>query len=447
MNNSNSSGRAQDDNNKLLWKYVVSNLKDIIDPVQFKNWFSEIQFCYLQHNTIFLKVVDEFTRNWLINNYFIIIRNTTRSIFKKVTKVSFIVKNTHTNWIKDSSIVIFSSLNPKYTLTNFFRCSENDIAYQVCKQVGINSGITLPNGILYLYADVGMGKSHLLQSLAHFLIQENPHLTIVYLSAEKFMLNFISAVKKNTLFELRKANTQADFYLIDDIHFISGKHSTQKEFSFIIRSLLAEGKKVILTSVISPYLLDFYDQRTKSLLRSSHILNIKRLSFNSRVQFLKFLLIKSKICFDNHVLEILSKKVTSSFRELESVFVNMSNFFMMTNKSICNENIFSFINNNIGISTKKVLLSDIIHSVIKFYGVSKIDILSKKRNFKTVAARIMIAQLSKELLPVTLKTIGNAIGGRSHTTVLYYLKQFSVFKQNKVDFMNEYYIIKSSIDL
>jgi len=434
-----------------VWGQALENLKAFIEPGQFDDWFVNISCLQLKDGTLFLSVPNNFTRDWIINNFFILIKKELYNIDPKIKKISLITEDKKNSNKKDEkkwcALPVFSKLNPKYIFRKFFICHENMMAYTISNNMQEEISENQHHNIFYFHADVGMGKTHLLQSIAASLKSRVENHIVEYLSAEKFMYNFIHAVKNNLLFELREKNTKVDTYIIDDFHFICGKESTQKEFSFIINSLIELGKTVIIASTISPYLLELNDQRTKSLLISSNVIHIKELGDESRLQLLEFFNKDNTISFNKDILKLLANKVESNVRELEAAIKNLTTYLTISCKEPTVDNICKYIEHHIKSSVRKISFSDIITAVTKFYRISKQDMLSKKRSQKIVLARVITATLAKDITPMTLKNIGMKLGDRNHATILYYIRKFSILQSNDAEFIKDINILKNSLKL
>ena len=232
---------ASEEYGEQLWDIVFSNLKNTIKADQFDTWFSKVKFVKLESGTIIISVENNFIREWIVNNYFLIIKKELHKVDQQINKLSVII-NEENNIDSNASVKrniflvkdVFSRLKPKYIFENYVVGDANFLAYKICYDIASKSTSHNHSNIYYIHSHVGMGKTHLLQSIANHVLNNNKKTKVGYLSAEKFMHNFVNAVKNNTLFELRSLINNIDIFLIDDIQFICGKESTQKEFSLIL---------------------------------------------------------------------------------------------------------------------------------------------------------------------------------------------------------------------
>lgn len=447
-NDSTTSVRGNSQGNDT-WRQILENLKVSVEQIQFNNWLINLKYLRVSDRTLFISSPTNFTRNWIIKNFFILIKEEARKVDSSIKKLLItvekdsIVKTQTEGWY--CGLPGFLSLNRKYTFKNFYICNENTMAHKMCHRIHADISTHQHHNIYFFYADVGMGKTHLLQSMALFLRKKFPTKRIEYLSAERFMYNFIHAVKNNSLFELREDSTKIDTYIIDDFHFICGKESTQKEFAFIINSLIERGKTVIISSMLSPYMLELNDQRTKSLLVASNVIHIKKLSKESRMRLLEFFNEKNIIKFDQGTLKLLANKVESSIRELEASIRNLTAYLTHSCKEPTLKNIHGYINNYVKSSRKVINFNDILVSTTKSYKISKSDLFSRKRTQNIVLARIVVAYLAKETTSMTLRSIGVELGNRNHATILYYIKRFIALDSVDQEFCKNVNHIKKSL--
>ena len=435
---------------RLIWNKTLLNLKRFIKTEQFKIWLDDTKFSSLNSNTLVISVRTNFIREWIVHNYFLTIRNEISKIDGTIKKLSVIVdENNNNDKSKPTELKIekniFSKLNPKFTFDNYVVGECNNIAYTISKDIASQNVNYSHNNIFYVHSHVGMGKTHLLQSIANELIKNNANQHKVgYLSAEKFMYNFINAVKNNTLFNLRNRMNEIDIFLIDDIQFICGKESTQKEFALALNSFIESGKPVVIASSLPADMLELKDDRTKSLLISSNVVYIKTFDYPLRLKILEFYNAKNSIKFDHKILNLIAKKITTNVRELEAALSNLTTYLLISSKEPSLDNICAYIQNYMRSSVKKVTLAHIIEAVSKFYRISKVDILSKKRARKLVLGRQIVAYLAKELTADSLKSIGEKLGNRNHATILYYLNRLDLSGKNH-SLIEDIKLIKNSI--
>ena len=453
INTSASLSNDSEEYGEYLWGMVLSNLKNIIKAEQFDTWFKKVEFHKLENSTIIIAVKSNFVREWIINNYFLTIKKELLKVDKKIKKISIIIANkdninselSSTKLSHLTSKDVFSKLNPKFVFESYIVGEGNFLAYKICLDISSKKVVYNHNNIYYVHSHVGMGKTHLLQSIANQIKNNSKYDKVGYLSAEKFMHNFVNAVKSNNLFELRNLVNDIDIFLIDDIQFICGKESTQREFSLTLNSLIELGKIVVIASSVPPHSLELSDMRTKSLMISSNTVHINNFDYALRVKILEFYNSKNEIKFDMKILAIIAEKITTNVRELEASLNNLATYLTISGQEPSLDNIILYIKNYMKSSNRDITMEAIINGVSKFYRLSKVEVLSKKRTQKLVLARQIIACISKELTSLSLKTIGKKLGDRDHSTILYYLKRYNDQNSKNPSLKNDLEVIKNSL--
>ena len=445
---------------------------------QLNNLLNNAKFIEIKNNVLIFAVKDSFTRETLIRNYFLLIKGKVAEIDDSIKMISITVDSgiennsslssdslVNSNSVSNGSDLkrnlendIFSKSNSKFTFDNYVTGESNIVAYKITKDIALQNIDYNHNNVFYIHSHVGMGKTHLLQSIANEVNNcnenaENKKDTPVsfckckvgYLSAERFMHNFIRAVKNNTLFSLRDKIKEVDIFLIDDLQFICGKESTQKEFVLILNSLIESGKKIVIASSVPCHMLELNDERTKSILRSSNTIYIEQCDYELRLKILSNYNKSNDIRFEENILKMIADKVTTSVRELEAGLNNLKTYLSISGKKATSDNMCKYIQSYIKSNVKKVTISSIINAVAKYYKISLSDIASKKRTQKLVIGRQIIAYLAKEMTTESLKIIGEKIGDRDHSTILYYLRKLDICIKKNEQLVNDIDSIKSSI--
>ena len=323
-----------------------------------------------KNNILTFAVKDDFTRETLIRNYFLVIKKSLTNIDSRIKMVSIVVENRVNKEcnIRTNSVFsnnsdgrhrlennIFSKPNAKFIFDNYITGESNVIGYKVTKDIALQNINYNHSNVFYIHSKVGMGKTHLLQSIVNKVHKDDTinRYKVGYLSAESFMHNFIKAVKSNTLFDLREKIKEIDLFLIDDLEFMCGKESTQKEFSYILNALIESGKKIVLASSVPCHILRFYDERTESILRSSNTIYIEQCDYGLRLKVLKYYNKNNNSRFNEHILELIARKITSNIRELEAGFNNLKNYLDMSGKRNTEEIVHKYIQHYIKTSVPR----------------------------------------------------------------------------------------------
>lgn len=426
-----------------IWHEVLDSLSNKIDRVSFCSWISNLKFLQIQDDTVIISAPSKFIREWIINNYLDTLMSSIRSIDNTIRRIDIQVaphseKNTSKDNLNENTSkkyfhstnntntkTVFSKLNPNFSFKNFICGESNRIAYKIFQDIADNNlSDHFSCKIFYLYSDVGMGKTHLLQSIANKVSKNTKSkLKVGYISAERFMHHYVSAIQNNDLLKFKEEIRSVDVFLLDDLQFICGKASTQKEFSSTVDALIELGKIVVVSCDRHPFKLET-DSRTKSRLMSSNIINIKNAEFD-----LRFGILEHKNSIKNHILnqdllKLIATKVKSSIRELEAALNNIITYCTVSDIQPDSYNVEKYLVEHLHFENKEPSFEQIIDVVTKHYSINKNDIISKNRSKQLVLAREVIANLTRQLTDLSLKEIGQKLGNRDHATVSYYIKNF-----------------------
>lgn len=419
-----------------IWTAVLDKIKEHMGVAVFNTWFNNLSFKEINGDTITISAPSRFIREWVLTNYYnklkelasaedpsikrIDLKVVSQKVSYKPQSVSFSSSDSSVDSYSDA----FSSMfDKRFTFENFVVDDTNKFAYAATKAIaeyGLSN--TIVRSVLYITAPVGMGKTHLLQSIAQQMSLNSDQAKFAYMSAEKFMHQYIKAVKANELYQFKESLRALDVLLFDDIQFICGKAGTQQEFANTLNAMIEAGKIVVASSDRSPYDLDL-DARTTSRLTGGLVVEIKKPSIDLRKKILASKIEKINAAIPDDVVDFIANSVSSSIRELEAAL----------NKVVASS---SLIGHSIDITfTKEVLkecllahetsisIDKIVEVVSDFYNISKADIISKSRSGKVVYPRQMVSFLAKQLTDKSLKEIGNLIGKRDHATVIYSIKK------------------------
>lgn len=469
--------QAKDIKSSIASENILDKIRASQQDTQLNNLLNNAKFIEIKNNVLIFAVKDSFTRETLIRNYFLVIKGKVADIDDSIKMISITVDSgINNNSLSSDSLVnsnlvssgldlkrnlendIFSKANHKFTFDNYIIGEPNIVAYKITKDIALQNIDYNHNNVFYIHSHVGMGKTHLLQSIVNEVNNCDTNVRnkkdsagsireckVGYLSAERFMHNFIRAVKNNTLFSLRDKIKEVDIFLIDDLQFICGKESTQKEFALILNALIESGKKIVIASSVPCHMLELNDERTKSILRSSNTIYIEQCDYKLRLKILSNYNKSNDIRFEENILKMIADKVTTSVRELEAGLNNLKTYLSISGKKATSDNMCKYIQDYIKSNVKKVTIPAIINAVAKYYKISLSDIASKKRTQKLVIGRQIIAYLAKEMTTESLKIIGEKIGDRDHSTILYYLKKLDICIKKNEQLASDIDTIKSSI--
>ncbi|MAZ18905.1 MAG: chromosomal replication initiator protein DnaA [Ahrensia sp.] len=323
--------------------------------------------------------------------------------------------------------LIGSPIDSHYTFDNFIEGKSNRVSLAAARAAadqGANSARFNP---LFIYASVGLGKTHLLQAIANGVLAGEPKKRVVYLTAEYFMWRFASAIRDNNALMLKETLHDIDLLIIDDMQFLQGK-KIQSEFCHLINTLLDSARQVVVAADRPPHELESLDARVRSRLQGGVALEIGAPDYDMRLAMLKQRLENAKkddltLDIGDEVLDHVAKNVTSSFRELEGAF-NQLVFRHSFEPDLSIERVDDILGHLVRVEdNRKIRIEDIQRAVSRHYNVSRTDMLSNRRTRQIVKPRQIAMYLAKMMTPRSLPEIGRRFGGRDHTTVLHAVRK------------------------
>lgn len=333
-----------------------------------------------------------------------------------------------------------SNLNPKYTFDTFIVGDGNKHAHATCLAVAEMPAQDNFNP-LFLYGNAGLGKTHLMQSIAHYILQKDDKQNVLYVPSETFTNEIIDAIKNHTTDEFREKYRNVDVLLIDDVQFIIGKDRTQTEFFNTFNTLYNEKKQIILSSDKPPKEIKTLDERIISRFECGVPIDIHEPDYETRMAILK-----NKAEMDHlqgisdEVFSYIAENITNNVRELEGALNKISVYSKLMNETVTLDTAIESLKDIINKDNNVSISSDLIINIVSEHlNVSPDDIKSKKRSKDIATARQIVMYLCRQYTVMSLKSIGNAVGGKDHTTVINGLKRVE-------ECINEDASFKSTID-
>ena len=312
-------------------------------------------------------------------------------------------------------------INKTLNFDNFVVGNSNQMPYAASRRIcDISSFIYNP---LYIYGNVGMGKTHLLNAIAIELKEKNPNIKVVLMSAERFMYQFIKAIRQKDTIKFKDQFKSIDVLIIDDIQFIGGKGSTQEEFFYTFNNLINEGKKIIISSNKSPVELIDLDEKLKSRLGGGLVVDFLPTNYELRLDILRKKVNLSGLNIPFDVLQFLAKKIVSNVRELEGALNRIWANHELSGKDISIENSENLLSDILLVNEKNISISLIQEQVSLFFNLKLSDMVSSRRSINIARPRQVAMYISKTITSFSYPEIGKAFGGKDHTTVIHAVKK------------------------
>lgn len=408
-----------------IWQKTLQNLKVQLSDVSFDTWIRVIKPLVIRDNEIILSVPNEFTKNILQSRYIDTISGSLREATGSSIFIKFILENEEDSFLEsispkdiNNSSYTHSILNPKYTFDTFVVGNSNRFAHAA--SLAVAESPAKAYNPLFIYGGVGLGKTHLMHAIGHFILSRNPNAKVLYVTSEKFTNELINSIRDDKNVDFRNRYRTIDILLIDDIQFIAGKERTQEEFFHTFNTLHEANKQIIISSDRPPKEIPTLEDRLRSRFEWGLIADIQPPDLETRIAILKKKAELEDIEIDDEILLFIAKRIESNIRELEGALIRIMAYASLTNNqlslSIADEALKDILSNN---QPKEITIPLIQQVVSQYFDLKIDDFKSKKRNRSIAFPRQIAMYLSRELTDQSLPKIGEEFGGRDHTTVIH----------------------------
>lgn len=329
-----------------------------------------------------------------------------------------------------------SNVNPKHMFTNFVEGKSNQLALAAARQVADNPGAAY--NPLFLYGGTGLGKTHLLHAVGNAIRDRKPNARVVYMHSERFVQDMVKALQNNQMEEFKRYYRSVDALLIDDIQFFANKERTQEEFFHTFNALLEGNQQIILTSDRYPKEINGVEDRLKSRFGWGLTVAIEPPELETRVAILMKKAEAHQIRLADEVAFFIAKRLRSNVRELEGALNRVIANANFTGRAITIDFVREALRDLLALQEKLVTIDNIQRTVAEYYKIKMADLLSKRRSRSVARPRQMAMALSKELTNHSLPEIGDAFGGRDHTTVLHACRKIEQLREESHDIKEDY---------
>ena len=425
---------------KELWEKTLNIIKGELSEVSFNTWIKSCEPISMSSDTIKISVPNAFTQEILEKRYKDLVANSIKATCSKLYNIKFLIaseiQNTEeerlekqTKKIKENKKIVVNdemttNLNPKYTFDSFVIGNSNRFAHAA--SLAVAESPAKAYNPLFIYGGVGLGKTHLMHAIGHYVLQNNPSAKVVYVSSEKFTNELINAIKDDKNEEFRNKYRNVDILLIDDIQFIAGKERTQEEFFHTFNALHDANKQIILSSDRPPKEIPTLEDRLRSRFEWGLIADIQVPDFETRMAILKKKADVEKLNVANEVMVYIATKIKSNIRELEGALIRIVAYSSLTNREITVDLASEALKDIISKKQSKHITIEIIQDVVASYFNLRVEDLKSQRRTRNVSyPRQMAMYLSRKLTDMSLPKIGEEFGGRDHTTVIHAYEKIS----------------------
>ncbi len=449
------------------WVAVRAKLRENYGEAIYKSWLKPLVYNGVSNGSATLSVPTRFMREWITNHYMDSLKSYFHAENKQIHAVDLIVRSmkpapeksgqalstettrpaiAKTFDAKKSASSSFSfskksdasssldkmsaALDPRFTFDNYVVGKPNELAFAAAKRVAESAECTSGANPLFLYGGVGLGKTHLMHAIAWHLRHNNPDRKVIYLSAEKFMYQFIKALRFNETMTFKEQFRSVDVLMVDDVQFISGKDSTQEEFFHTFNALVDQNKQLVISADRSPSDLEGIEERIRSRLGWGLVADIHTTSYE-----LRYGILESKVeqlgdgVVPQEVLEFLARRITTDVRELEGALNRVVAHSTLIGRPVTIDSTQEVLQDLLRSCDKRITVEDIQRKVAEYYNVKVSDMHSSRRSVSVARPRQIAMFLAKQLTTKSLPEIGRKFGGKDHTTVMHAVKRVGELMQ------------------
>ncbi len=418
-----------------IWKNCLSRIKENVTLMTYNTWFLPIRPIEILNNNLKVQLPSQFFWEWLDEHYSTIINKTIKEVLGSSGTLSYVItddKETKEENIKKENASFVNkikvvekpkpahetNLNPRYRFDNFIRGEGNQLARAAAGAISDNPGETSFNPF-FIYGGVGLGKTHLIQSIGNQIIEKFPDKKVIYLSSDSFTVEFVESIQSNKVNEFSSFYRSMDVLIIDDIQFLIGKEKTQDLFFHIFNTLHQSRKQIILSSDKPPKDLKGLDDRLVSRFQWGLSADIQPPELEMRIAILKNKAEDYGMLVSTDILEYIANNITSNIRELEGCLIKLLANASLNSKEITIELAKKTVKEIATDRKVNITIDDISKAVCAYLNIAENKIREKTRKKEIVLARQLAMYFSKELTKSSLKTIGLHFGGRDHSTVIH----------------------------
>lgn len=424
-----------------LWNGALANIEKKISKPSFDTWLKSTKAHSLQGDILTVTAPNEFARDWLEERYSQLIAGILYELTGEELFVKFIIPQNQNEEDLDLPVppkkirkddepvdLPLNMLNPKYTFDTFVIGSGNRFAHAA--SLAVAEAPAKAYNPLFIYGGVGLGKTHLMHAIGHYVLDHNPSAKVVYLSSEKFTNEFINSIRDNKAVDFRNKYRNVDVLLIDDIQFLAGKEQTQEEFFHTFNTLHEESKQIVISSDRPPKEIPTLEDRLRSRFEWGLITDITPPDLETRIAILRKKAKAEGLEIPNEVMLYIANQIDSNIRELEGALIRVVAYSSLINKDINADLAAEALKDIIPSSKPKVITIFEIQRVVgEHYSVKLEDFKAKKRTKSVAFPRQIAMYLSRELTDFSLPKIGEEFGGRDHTTVIHAHEKISKLLQ------------------
>jgi chromosomal replication initiator protein len=432
-----------------VWEQVLACIETKVNRHSYLTWFKPTVFVADEQTRVLVRVPNPLFRDWLPKHYSAVIDEAMREVGRAEVAVSFVLDAPEPQPIApppaepppapglemQPPITSPAGLNPRYTFDSFIVGPSNQFAHAAARAVA--EAPSRSYNPLFIYGGVGLGKTHLMHGIGHYVLTNARGMKLTYISSERFMNEMINAVRYDKILDFRERYRSVDILLVDDIQFLAGKEGTQTEFFHTFNSLYDSQKQIVISSDCPPHEIPALEERLRSRFEWGLIADIQPPDLETKVAILKRKAEAEAVPLPDDVAMYIAGKIKSNIRELEGSLIRLLAYASLTGRDISLPLAQEVLKKVLGHEERAVTIEQIQKFVSEFYQL-KLGDLKSRNNAKSVAMPRQIAMfLCKSLTNASLPEIGKAFGGKHHSTVIHSIRKIEDMRQKDPDFHNQ----------
>lgn len=410
----------------LLWQETLTSLQDKISRQAFDTWVSAMKPLLIQNHTIYIEVPNHFSRDWLNDRYAPLIKSTIHHLLQQDCDLMFVLEGDNiplnspvtSNNNNQKYEMVNSYLNPRYTFDTFVVGNSNRFAHAA--SLAVAESPSKSYNPFFIYGGVGLGKTHLMHAIGHFIRKQSNHYRVSYVTSEKFTNELINSIRDDKTVEFRNRYRNMEVLLIDDIQFLAGKERTQEEFFHTFNTLYEANRQIIISSDRPPKDIPTLEDRLRSRFEWGLITDIQAPDLETRIAILRKKAQLEGLSVPDGTIAYIADNIQSNIRELEGALVRVIAYRNLNGEEVTPEMAATVLKDILPTKKPTLITIPLIQKIITdYYNLRSDDLKSKKRNRSVSYPRQIAMYLSRLLTDCSLPKIGESFGGRDHTTVIH----------------------------
>jgi chromosomal replication initiator protein len=447
------------------WTRIRGRLRAEYGEAAYRSWLKPLTLCGCSDGRVKLSAPTRFMRDWVDSQYGDRLGRLWKAEIEEIDGIDIILEGVMSTAPAASQIRVASKaaaapasvgpgsgtgndigapLDPRFTFANFIVGKPNELAFAAARRVAEANAV--PFNPLFLYGGVGLGKTHLMHAIAWHIRETRPERRVIYLSAEKFMYQFIRALRYKDTVSFKEQFRSVDVLMIDDVQFIAGKDNTQEEFFHTFNALVDQNHQVIISADKSPNDLEGMEERMKSRLGWGLVADIHPTTYELRLGILQAKAEQLEVPIPQKVLEFLAHKITSNVRELEGALNRIGAYAKLVGRPVTLENTQDVLHDILRANDRRVTIEEIQKRVAEHYNIRLSEMYSARRARAVARPRQVAMYLAKQLTARSLPEIGRKFGGRDHTTVMHAVRKVDELRSTDRGFAEDIDLLRRMLE-